>query len=92
MRKYGAHSYSGDRHLGRVDVGSSHVTVVLNRSSAPVVALILERTVDPVSGAVTALLLDRLVVPHHTDAVGGWFVRGAYVTELTRAEPALSRS
>ena len=92
MRKYGAHFYSGDRHVGRVDVGSSHVTVMLNRSSAPVVALILERTVDPVSGAVTALLLDRLVVPHHTDTVGGWFVRGAYVSELTRAEPVLSRS
>lgn len=92
MRKYGAYSYSGDRQLGLVNIGSSHVTVTLNRSSASVVALILERTVDPVSGAVTALILDRLVVPHHTNAVGGWFVRGAYVTELTRAEPALSRS
>ena len=84
MRRYGAYSYDSDRSQGRVEIGSTHVTVSANRSSTSVVARILERTIDPTSGAIVALVLDRLVVPHHTSAVGGWRVSGAYVTELSR--------
>lgn len=87
MRRYGAYAYSGDRDQGNVEIGSTHATVTLGRSSASVVARILGRTIDPVSGAVIALVLDRLVVPHYTTSVGPWRVSGAYVTQLARPAP-----
>ena len=87
MRKYGAHCYDGERNHGRVEIGATHATVAVNRSSTPIIARILDRTIDPASGAVVALVLDRLVVPHHTSAVGGWQVSGAYVTQLSRDVP-----
>jgi len=86
-RQYGAYSYSGEREQGQVEIGATHATVAVNRSSTPVIARILGRSIHPASGAVIALVLDRLVVPHHTTTVGGWQVSGAYVTELSRAIP-----
>ena len=87
MRRYGAHVYSGYRDQGRVEIGSTHATVTTGPTATPVVAKILDRTKDPASGQVIGLLLDRLVVPHHTTAVGPWRVSGAYVTRLDRPAP-----
>jgi hypothetical protein len=87
VRRYGAYSYSGDREQGQVEIGATHCTVTMGRSSTLVVAAILDRAIDPASGVVIALVLDRLVVPHHTTAVGPWRVSGAYVTQLSRAAP-----
>ena len=86
-RHYGAYAYSGEREQGRVEIGATHATVAVTRSTTPVVAGILGRTIDPATGAVIALVLDRLVVPHYTTTVGGWQVYGAYVTELSRPAP-----
>lgn len=92
MRRYGAHSYSGDRELGQVEIGSTHAAVTVARSTTPVIARILDRTIDPASGAVIAVVLDRLAVPHHTTSVGPWRVSGAYVTQFSREAPAPQRS
>jgi hypothetical protein len=87
VRKYGAHSYSGERNQGAIEIGQTHATITLGPSQPTVVAGILARTIDPPTGAVIGLLLDRLVVSHYTESVGGWKVSGAYVTELTRDPP-----
>ena len=91
MRRYGAYSYGGDRELGCVEIGATHATVTLGRSSPPVIAGILDRTIDPASGAVIALVLDRIAVPRHTSRVGPWQVSGAYVTQLERPAPEPTR-
>ena len=88
MRNYGNYHYSGVRDSGRVEIGTTHVTVYVGQAAAPVVARILGRTTDPATSADSALVLDRLVVPHHTTQVGPWRVSGSYVTRLERDPPA----
>lgn len=87
MRSYGAFNYSGYRSQGQVAIGTTHAVVTIGPSSPPTVAGILRRTMDQESGEVIALVLDRVAVPRHTSSVGGWQVKGAYVTELTRDPP-----
>ncbi len=89
-RRYGAYTDRGYRDHGEVEIGSTHATVKTGPSARPVVAKILARTIDPESGAVIALVLDRLVVPHATSSIGPWQVSGAYVTQLQR--PALGEA
>ena len=92
MRKYGAHSYTGARDQGAVEIGQTHATLTVGPSQPTVVAGILARTIDPPTGAVIGLLLDRVAVPRHTESVGGWRVSGVYVTELKRDPPPLERT
>jgi len=75
------HSY----RQNRLEVGESHVTIISGSSSEPTIAKILHKDVDPDSGAITAIFLDRLVTDVHTKTLDGWTVSGAIATALRPA-------